>query len=104
VIKKAYAWCLTTETDGDGIIENTTGGLGAIEVGAIGERIHQDIYLASVWVAALEAMQEMAASRGRPRSPARPRPSGRKRPARSMRITGSNRRGTTRSGSSWAAR
>ncbi len=66
VIRKAFAWCLTTETDGDGIIENTTGGLGAIEVGAIGERIHQDIYLASVWVAALEAVQEMAAARGEP--------------------------------------
>jgi hypothetical protein len=47
-VKKAYAWCLTTETDGDGIMENTTGGLGAIEVGALGEDIHQDIYLASV--------------------------------------------------------
>ena len=64
VVTKAYSWCLTTETDGDGIIENTSGGLGAIEVGAIGERIHQDIYLASVWVAALEAMQEMAGARG----------------------------------------
>ena len=28
------------------------------QVGAIGERIHQDIYLASVWVAALEAAQK----------------------------------------------
>lgn len=61
---KAWAWCLTIETDADGIIENTTGGLGAIEVGAIGESIHQDIYLAAVWLLSTEAMAEMAAARG----------------------------------------
>lgn len=63
-IELAYAWCLSTETDGDGIIENTTGGVGAIEVGAIGERLHQDIYLAAVWIAALQAMQELATFMG----------------------------------------
>ncbi|MCU0256648.1 MAG: hypothetical protein MUF60_07875, partial [Vicinamibacterales bacterium] len=63
-LRKAWAWCLTTETDGDGIIENTSGGLGAIEVGALGEQIHQDIYLAAVWILATEAMGELAASRG----------------------------------------
>ena len=34
--------CRTT-ADGDGIMENTTAGLGAIEVGEIGEDIHQDV-------------------------------------------------------------
>ncbi len=34
--ERAYRWCLSVETDGDGIIENTTGGLGAIEVGGVG--------------------------------------------------------------------
>jgi hypothetical protein len=58
--RKAYAWCLSVETDGDGIIENTTGGLGAIEVGGLGEGIHQDIYLAAVWLKALEGAAEMA--------------------------------------------
>ncbi len=48
VVEKAYRWCLTTETDGDGLIENTSGGLGAIEVGELREGIHQDIYLAAV--------------------------------------------------------
>jgi glycogen debranching enzyme len=62
--RKAFDWCLSVETDGDGIVENTTGGLGAIELGALGEAIHQDIYLAAVWIAALEGMQEMAAARG----------------------------------------
>ncbi len=62
--RRAYAWCLTTDTDGDGLIENTAGGLGAVEVGALGERLHQDIYLAAVWVAALEAMEDLASLRG----------------------------------------
>lgn len=56
----AYRWCLSVETDGDGIIENTTGGLGAIEVGGLGEGIHQDIYLAAVWVEALNGVIQMA--------------------------------------------
>jgi glycogen debranching enzyme len=59
-IQKAYAWCLTTETDGDGIIENTTGGLGAIEVGELGEDIHEDVYLAAVWIQSLRAVTELA--------------------------------------------
>jgi glycogen debranching enzyme len=63
-VQRAYAWCLTTETDGDGIIENTSGGAGAIEVGSIGARIHQDVYLAAVWIGALQAMSELAATMG----------------------------------------
>ena len=63
-VLRAYAWCLTRETDGDGIIENGPGNLGAIEIGALGEGMHQDIYLASVWIEALEALTEMAAARG----------------------------------------
>jgi len=58
--QRAYAWCLSVETDGDGIIENTTGGLGAIEVGGLGEGIHQDIYLAAVWTEALQGTEDMA--------------------------------------------
>jgi hypothetical protein len=61
---KAYAWCLSVETDGDGIIENTTGGLGAIEVGGLGEGIHQDIYLAAVWMEALKGTAQMAGRMG----------------------------------------
>ncbi len=58
--RRAWAWCLSAETDGDGIIENTVGGLGAVEVGGLGEALHQDIYLAGVWVAALEGTLAMA--------------------------------------------
>jgi glycogen debranching enzyme len=64
-IVKAFEWCLTVETDGDGIIENTTGGLGAIEVGAIGDQVHQDIYLAAVWISSLQAIGEMSDVTGR---------------------------------------
>lgn len=64
--EEAYAWCLTAETDGDGIIENSAGGYGAIEVGGLGEDLHQDIYLAAVWIAALEATTELARHMGEP--------------------------------------
>jgi glycogen debranching enzyme len=63
-VQKAYAWCRTRDTDGDGIIENGPGNLGAIEIGALGEGMHEDIYLAAVWIEALEAMGELAAARG----------------------------------------
>jgi len=62
--RRAWAWCLSAETDGDGIIENTVGGLGAVEVGGLGEALHQDIYLAGVWVAALEGTLAMAEHMG----------------------------------------
>ena len=65
-VERAYRWCLTRDTDGDGIIENGPGNLGAIEVGALGEGMHQDIYLAAVWIEALEAMTELAEARGAP--------------------------------------
>lgn len=61
---RAWAWCLSVETDGDGIIENTTGGLAAVEVGEIGAGVHQDVYLASVWTAALEGVPDMARAMG----------------------------------------
>ncbi len=63
-LERAYAWCLSVETDGDGIIENTTGGLGAIEVGGLGEGIHQDIYLAAVWVQAVQGFADLADALG----------------------------------------
>ncbi|MDE2679136.1 MAG: GH116 family glycosyl hydrolase [Gemmatimonadota bacterium] len=58
--KRAWEWCLSAETDGDGIIENTVGGLGAVEVGGLGAALHQDIYLAGVWTAALGGTIAMA--------------------------------------------
>lgn len=62
-LQKAYGWCRTRDSDSDGIIENGPGNLGAIEVGQLGEGIHQDIYLAAVWTEALAAIVELAAAR-----------------------------------------
>ena len=64
--RRAWEWCLSAETDGDGIIENTAGGLAAVEVGGLSAAIHQDIYLAGVWVAALEGALVMAERLGDP--------------------------------------
>ena len=64
--RRAWEWCLSAETDGDGIIENTVGGLGAVEVGGLGAAIHQDVYLAGVWVAALEGTLALAERQGDP--------------------------------------
>ncbi len=61
---KAWTFCLSADTDGDGLMENTAAGLGAIEVGAIGEDIHEDVYLAAVGAKAAEAVAEMARSVG----------------------------------------
>ena len=57
--RRAWEWCLSAETDGDGIIENTVGGLAAVEVGDLSAALHQDVYLAGIWVAALEGAQAM---------------------------------------------
>lgn len=61
---KAWGWCLTAETDGDGLIENTVGGYGAIEVGGMGDALHQDIYLAAVWITSLSATADLARHAG----------------------------------------
>jgi len=58
--KKAWEWCLSAETDGDGIIEEGKNGYGAIEVGGLGENLHEDIYIAGVWIEALQATIDLA--------------------------------------------
>ena len=62
--RRAWEWCLSAETDGDGLLENTVGGLAAVEVGGLGAALHQDIYLAGVWVAALEGTRALAERMG----------------------------------------
>jgi glycogen debranching enzyme len=63
-VRDAYAWGLKNDSDGDLIVDNTAAGLGAVEVGAIGEGLHQDIYLAGVWVESLRATADLAAALG----------------------------------------
>ncbi|MGH7452421.1 MAG: MGH1-like glycoside hydrolase domain-containing protein, partial [bacterium] len=59
-LKRAYAWSRMTDTDGDGLMENTKAGLGASELGSLREASGVDIFLASVGVQARKATGEMA--------------------------------------------
>ena len=58
-IQKAYRWCIGTVGD-DGLMQNSKAGAGAIEVGDLGVGVRSDIYLAAVWVLALNELGEMA--------------------------------------------
>jgi len=63
-LKKAYAWSRATDTDGDGLMENTKAGLGASELGSLREASGVDIFLGSAGVQAWKAMSEMANGMG----------------------------------------
>ncbi len=58
-LRRAFAWCLTTDADGDGLMDNAQAGLGALEFGSL-TGIQTDIYLAAVWIRAAGAMSELA--------------------------------------------
>ena len=60
----AYQWSRRTDTDGDGLMENPPSGAGAIEVGGLGDQLHTDIYLAGVWLSALDGLRDLARPRG----------------------------------------
>ena len=63
-IVKAFRWSAATDADGDGLMDNPKAGAGAIEVGGLGDDLHTDIYLAGVWVAALNGLRDMARATG----------------------------------------
>jgi len=56
---RAYEWCLTTDGDGDGLMDNRKAGLGALEFGSL-TGIQTDIYLAAVWVRAALSMEQLS--------------------------------------------
>ena len=58
-LKRAYAWCLSTDADGDGLMDNAKAGLGALEFGSL-TGIRTDAYLAAVWAKACEGMARLA--------------------------------------------
>jgi hypothetical protein len=58
-LRRAYDWCLTTDANGDGLMDNRQAGLGALEYGAL-TGIATDIYLGGIWVRAAQAMRELA--------------------------------------------
>lgn len=59
-MRRAYEWSRATDTDGDGLMENSRAGAGAIEVGDLGVGVKSDIYLAAVWVECLRRMPALA--------------------------------------------
>jgi hypothetical protein len=61
--KQAYAYCLSTVTADDGLMDSTSAGLAAVEVGVLRGRVVKDIYLEGFWIAALEAMAPLAAAK-----------------------------------------
>lgn len=62
-LKQAYEWCLSTDENGDGLMDNKKAGLGALEFGTLTD-IQTDIYLAAVWVRATYAMEPLALAVG----------------------------------------
>ena len=60
---RAFDWCRTTDADGDGLMDNSKAGLGALEFGSL-TGIQTDIYLAAVWIRAAYAMERMARAMG----------------------------------------
>lgn len=62
-ITRAYRFCLETDSDGDGLIENSRVGHGWIEHGPLGGA-HVTLYLAACWIAALEELEPVAEALG----------------------------------------
>ncbi len=58
-LRRAYDWCRKTDSDGDGLMDNSKAGLGALEFGSL-TGIQTDIYLAAVWIRTTETMSELA--------------------------------------------
>ena len=63
-IARAFRWSASTDSDGDGLMENAKAGASAIAASGLGESLGTDIYLAGVWVAALDGLREMARAAG----------------------------------------
>lgn len=62
-IERAYRYCLETDRDGDGLIENTGVGHGWIEMGPL-SGAHVTLYLASIWAAALAELEPVSRALG----------------------------------------
>ncbi len=59
-LKRAYEYCLSTDADDDGLMNNSKAGLAAVETGTLLNRLATDVFLAGVSVQAHEAMRRMA--------------------------------------------
>src|SRR5207247_5905913 len=58
-VKQAYLWCLSKDTDNDGLMDLKGAGLGALEFGKL-VGIYADVYTCGVWVQAVREMVVMA--------------------------------------------
>jgi glycogen debranching enzyme len=58
-IVKAFRFTAATDTDGNGLVENTRVGHGWVEGGALYPP-HEEIYLQGAWIAALDGLRELA--------------------------------------------
>src|SRR5690606_35380252 len=63
-LEKAINYCYSTDTDGDGLIENTNVGHGWIEGGAL-YGAHTTFYLAGIWAATLREAAYLARQLGK---------------------------------------
>lgn len=64
-IKKAFDYCISADSNRDGLMDNVKAGLGAVELGDLRKaQTEVDIYLASVWTRALDAMARLAKAAG----------------------------------------
>ncbi len=59
-LKKAYQYVLSSDKDGDGLMENTAAGLAALELGAFLKSTKSDIYLAALSAEAHHVFSELA--------------------------------------------
>jgi hypothetical protein len=59
-LKKAYSYCLSADTNGDGLMENTVAGLGASELGSLQEDLLTDVLLGAATVKAMQSMAHLA--------------------------------------------
>ena len=62
--KRAYAYCVSTVSPEDGLMDNTKAGLAAVEVGVLRGKVVKDIYLQGFWLGALESMSQLAGGMG----------------------------------------
>lgn len=62
-IKRAYHWCLTKDSDGDGLMDLKGAGLGALEFGKY-VHIYADFYTSAIWTKGIEAMINMSSAVG----------------------------------------
>ncbi|MCX6546227.1 MAG: hypothetical protein NTV05_17680 [Acidobacteria bacterium] len=66
-IKLAYDYCVSTDEDGDGLMDNTKAGPSAMETGALRQRdILTDAFLGAAWTEAADAVAELAGITGDP--------------------------------------